>query len=150
MELHGSLNGFITLYVYMSMKLRPNRISLLALGILGLSLWNGLRFVQAILNWPISVEFQSEPGPIYLAISGGFWLLAGLYIFRGLWQGKAWAWYASLGGSAGYGVWYWFDRLVLQKPHANWPFGLSITIVILLLILLILLSPRTRKYFSKR
>ncbi len=148
MEQHDTLSRFLKPQIIM--KTRPNRITVLALCFIGVAIWNGLRFLEAIINWQILREYQSDPGPLYLAISGGFWFLVGASIFWGLWRGKAWAWYATIAGSAGYGAWYWLDRLVLQKPHSNWPFALSITIVFLLLVLLIMLSSRTRKYFSKR
>lgn len=113
----------------MSENRRPISVTLLALFVLGLALWNGLRLVQAIVFWSILKEYQAEPGPLYAAISGGFWLLVGLSIVWGLWQGKAWAWFAALGSAAGYASWYWFDRLVLQEPHSNWPFALVSTVI---------------------
>ncbi len=129
---------------------RPIRVTLLALLSLAIAIWNGLRLEQALVFWSILKEYQAEPGPLYTAICGGFWLLAGLFIVWGLWWGKAWAWFAALGGAAGYGSWYWFGRLVLQKPHSNWPFALVTTVIFLFIILLILFSSRDRKFFSKR
>ncbi len=113
----------------MSENRRPTSVTLLALFVLGLALWNGLRLAQVIIFWSILQEYQAEPGPLYAAISGGFWLLVGLPIVWGLWRGKAWARLAALGGAAVYGSWYWFDRLVLQEPHANWPFALVSTVI---------------------
>jgi len=129
---------------------RPIRVTLLALFILVIALWNGLRMIQAISFWPVLTEFQYELIPLYVTISGGVWFLIGAPTAWGLWRGKIWAWYATLGGLAGYASWYWFDRLVIKKPHANWPFALSITIMIIAVTLFILISPRTRSYFSKR
>ncbi len=129
---------------------RPIRVTLLALLSLAIAIWNGLRLVQALVFWSILKEYQAEPGPLYAAICGGFWLLAGLSIVWGLRRGKTWAWFAALGSAAGYGSWYWFDRLVLQKPHSNWPIGLVTTVGFLFIILFILFSPRARKFFFKR
>jgi hypothetical protein len=116
----------------MSENRRPTSVTLLALFVLGLAFWNGLRLVQAIIFWSILVEYQAAPGPLYAAIGGGVWLLAGLSIVWGMWQGKVWAWFAALGGLAGYVLWYWFDRLVLQEPHSNWPFALVSTFISIL------------------
>ena len=127
---------------------RPTRVTLLAWLAFAIALWNGIRLVQAIIFRSVLKEYQAAPGPLYAAVSGGFWLLTGLAIAWGLWRGKSWAWFATLGGAAGYGSWYWFDRLILQKPHSNGPFALVTTVVILFVILLILFSPRARKYFS--
>lgn len=108
---------------------RPTGVTLLALFILGMALWNGLRLVQAIVFWSIMKEYQAEPGPLYTSISGGVWLLAGLSIVWGLWKEKGWARFAALGSAAVYGFWYWFNRLVMQEPHSNWPFALMSTLI---------------------
>jgi hypothetical protein len=133
----------------MSKIRRPPSITLLALFILGLSLWNGLRLVQAIAFWSILKEYQATPGPLYTATSGGFWFLVGLFIVWGLWQGKAWAWSSALGGTLGYGFWYWFDRLVFQEPHSNWHFALAST-VILILFFIVLFSHSVIIFFFQR
>ena len=109
--------------------------------------WNGLRLGEALSFWKTLEEYGAYP--LYIAMSGGVWLITGLFLVRGLWQGKAWGRLAALGGAAGYASWYWFDRLVLQKPHANWPFAMIATIVFLLLILFILFSRGTRQFFQK-
>ncbi len=110
---------------------RPTSVTLLALFSLALALWNGLRLVQAISFWNIIIEYEGKPGPLYLAISGGLWFIAGLSIAWGLWQRKTWAWFAAVFGFGGYGSWYWFDRLFLQEPHSNWPFALASTVFFL-------------------
>jgi UDP-N-acetylmuramyl pentapeptide phosphotransferase/UDP-N-acetylglucosamine-1-phosphate transferase len=116
----------------MSEDRRPTSVTILAVFVLGLALWNGLRLIQAIGFWSIIKEYHSEPGPLYIAICGGSWFLVGLLITWGLWQRRTWAWFCAIGGTIGYGFWYWFDRLVFQKPHSNWPFALVSTIVFLL------------------
>jgi hypothetical protein len=115
------------------MNRRPTGVTLLALFILGLALWNGLRLVQAIVFWHILKEYQVEPGQLYIAISGGFWLLAWLSNVLGLWLGNAWGWFSTLGSMVGYGAWYWFDRLVIQKPNTNWQFALLATVIFILI-----------------
>lgn len=86
---------------------------------------------------------------MYTALSGGFWLLTGIFIFWGLWQGKTWAWFSALGGIAGCISWYWVDRLIFQKPHSNWPFAVVITGIILFTSLIILFSPSARHFFHR-
>jgi hypothetical protein len=126
---------------------RPLRVTLLAVYVFLVACWNGLRLGSAIFYWKTLAEYGSHP--LYIAISGGVWFIAGLLLAWGLWRGKAWAWIAATGSAAGYGCWYWLDRLVLQKPHANWPFALIFTIVSLLFILLILFSRNTRRFFQR-
>jgi hypothetical protein len=132
----------------MSENRRPTSITLLVLLILGLALWNGLRLGQAIFFWKTLQEYGASPW--YIVISGGFWLLGGLALAWGARRGKPWAWAGTIGSMIGYGSWYWFDRLVLQVPHANWPFSLAFTILLAGCLALILLSPKTRAYFNKK
>jgi len=112
-----------------------------------LAAWNGLRLVEAIFFWKTLAEYGTHP--IYIAVSGGVWLIAGLLLVWGLWLGKTWSWMAAFTGTAGYAAWYWFDRLVLQKTHANWPFALTATVVSLLIILPILSLRSTRLFFQR-
>jgi hypothetical protein len=116
---------------------------------MGLALWNGLRLIQAIIFWPILTEYNSSPGPLYLAVSGGVWLLAGVSAVLGMWKGKKWAWYMVVGGTPSYLCWYWLDRLVLQEPHSNWPFALVSTIILLSLVGLLFRHNIISYYFNK-
>jgi phosphoglycerol transferase MdoB-like AlkP superfamily enzyme len=112
-----------------------------------LTIWNGLRLGEAIFYWRTLAEYGAHP--LYIAITGGLWPVAGLFLVWGLWQGKAWGWVAALVGTVGYTGWYWFDRLVLQQPHANWPFVLIVNIIFLLILLPILFSSKTRRFFKR-
>jgi hypothetical protein len=132
----------------MSKNQKPTGVTFIELFVLGVALWNGLRLVQAIIFWSVLKEYQAEPGTLYIAISGGFWSLAALFILKGIWQGKTWAWVGTIGFAVGYGLWYWFDRLVLEEPHANWPFALAFTVLLVGLFAFILFSPKTRTYFN--
>jgi hypothetical protein len=126
---------------------RPVRVTILALAVLAVAAINGLRLGEAIFFWKTLVEYGAHP--LYMSISGGVWLVAGTLLTWGLWRGKPWAWVAALGGAAGYTSWYWFDRLVLQQPHANWPFALIFTVVSISLILVILFSHNTKRFFQR-
>jgi hypothetical protein len=129
---------------------RPTSLTILAIFILGLAIWNGLRLVQAVVFWPILTEFHSSPGPLYLAVSGGFWLLAGFSIVVGLWKAKAWAWYLALGGVPSYTCWYWLDRAFLQEPHSNWPFALVLTMIFISLFGILFRRNVRRYYFTDK
>lgn len=127
---------------------RPLRVTLLTFAALLLAGWGALRFGEAIAFWPVLREYGARPTPLYLAISGGVWLLTGLALAAGLWLGKNWAWYAALAAAAGCGLWYWCDRLFLQQPRANWPFALGVTLAALLSVFLILFSRSTLSFFQ--
>lgn len=126
---------------------RPNRVSLLVLLYLWLAIWNTIRLAEAIVFWKTLKSYSTSP--LYIAISGGIWLVAGLILSVGLWHGKAWSWAAAIGGTGGYTLWYWFDRLVLQEPRANWPFALVITVFLLIFVSLALLTHPTRIFLQK-
>jgi hypothetical protein len=126
---------------------RPFGVTFLAIIVVFAAVGNGLRLGEAIFFWKTLEEYGAHP--LYIAISGGMWLIAGLFLVWGLWQGKAWGWVAALSGTVGYTAWYWLDRLFLQKPHANWPFALITNVIFLLLILIILFSRKTRRFFQR-
>jgi hypothetical protein len=126
---------------------RPMRITLLAVYVFSVACWNGLRLGEAIFFWKTLAEYGAHP--LYIAISSGVWLIAGLVLVWGLWQGKVWGWVATFGGIVGYASWYWFDRQVLQELHTNWPFALVTTAVFLFFILFILSSHSTRRFFQR-
>jgi hypothetical protein len=128
----------------------PNRVQFLIMFILVPALWNGLRCAEALVFWKTLQAYGAHPGPLYVAVSGAFWFVGGMALTIGVWQRKAWAWYATLGAAAGYPVWVWADRLFLQQPHANWPFGLAATLVCMLSVIIIMLTPKTKKYFRLR
>jgi hypothetical protein len=126
---------------------RPVRVTILALAVLVVAAINGLRLGEAIFFWKTLVKYDAHS--LYIAISGGVWFVVGLLLTWGLWRGKTWAWVAAFGGAASYASWYWFDRLVLQTPHANWPFALIFTVVSVSLILVILFSHKTKQFFQR-
>jgi len=126
---------------------RPYRILVLAIFIILFSIWNGLRLGETIFFWQTLATYGAHP--LYFAISAAVWLAAGLLIAWSLLAGKAWGWAATLIGIVGYNAWYWFDRLVLQKPHANWPFVLTGDVIFMAIVLIILFSPKTRRYFKR-
>ena len=123
------------------------RVIILAMLVLVVAIWNGLRLGETIFFWKTLEYYGAHP--LYIAISGGVWLIIGLLLAWGLWLGKSWGWAGALGGTVGYSAWYWFDRLVLQQPHANWPFVLVANLVSLLVIFAILFSRRTRLFFKR-
>ena len=129
------------------MTKRPVRVISLAIMLVFVAAWNGLRLGQTIFFWKTLQAYGAHP--LYIAISGAVWLITGLLLAWGFWLGKAWGWAAVLAGTAAYTAWYWFDRLVLQQPHANWPFVLVANGVFLLIIFTILFSRRTRLFFKR-
>jgi len=126
---------------------RPIQVICLELILVFAAAWNGLRLGETIFFWKTLEYYGAHP--LYIAISGGVWLITGLLLAWGFWLGKAWGWAAVLAGTVGYSAWYWFDRLVLEQPRVNWAFVLVADIVFLLFIFAILFSRRTRLFFKR-
>ena len=126
---------------------QPIGIAMLAIIFFGVAVWNGLRMGEAIFFWSTQEEYGVNFQ--YIGISGGFWLIVGILLAIGLLQGKTWGRKAALAGTLGYTSWYWFDRLILQRPHANWPFVLTVNILLLASIFIILFSRRTKGFFKR-
>jgi hypothetical protein len=132
------------------MTRRPFSVTILLWLVLSLTAWSGLRLYSAIQWWGTLQEFASPPGPLYIAISAGVWLAASFLLLWGMWQVKAWIRYALLGAGATLAVWYWSDRLLLQRPSGNWPFVLVLTILLLAVLVVCVFAPGTKTFFSKR
>jgi hypothetical protein len=126
---------------------RPIGVTYLALFLFILAIWNGLRLGETIFFWKTLKGYGANP--IYMSASSGVWLIIGLFLVWGLWQGKNWGRMAVICGSAAYTAWYWFDRLALQAPQANWLFVLSLNIVLILLFFGILFSKQTSQFFKR-
>jgi predicted permease len=125
----------------------PVRVRILSLLALAVAAINGLRLGEAIFLWKTLKEYGASP--LYISVSGGIWLILGLILVWGFWLGISWAGMATVYGTAGYTAWYWFDRSILQGPHANWPFVLLINIIILVMIFGILFSLRMTRFFKR-
>ena len=129
---------------------RPFSVTILLWLVLSLTAWSGLRLYSAIRWWSTLVEFATPPGPTYIALSGGFWLVVSILLLWGLWGAKAWIRYALLGAGGALAAWYWSDRLLLQGPNENWPFALLSTVLLLIILSVCVLVPGTKTFLSKR
>jgi hypothetical protein len=124
----------------------PIRVRFLLILLLFFTLWNMLRFGEALYFWKSLLEYGARP--MYIAITGAAWFLIGSFLLWRIWSKKSGAWLVTVIYVAAYAAWYWIDRLFVQKPHTNAPFALISTIILILISLLILFSRRTREFFS--
>jgi hypothetical protein len=129
---------------------RPFSVTILLWLVLSLTAWSSLRLYSAIRWWNVLLEFASPPGPWYIAVSAAVWLIVSIALLWSMWQAKAWARYALLGTGAGFAVWYWCDRLLLQTPGANWLFALLATILLLIILSVCVSAPGTKTFLPKR
>jgi hypothetical protein len=129
---------------------RPFSVTILLWLVLSLTAWSSLRLYSAIQWWDALLEFASPPGPWYIAISGGVWLIVSLALLGGMWQTTAWIRFALLGAGAGFMVWYWSDRFLFQMSNTNWLFALVTTILLLITLSVCVFVPSTKTFLSKR
>ena len=129
---------------------RPFSVTILLWLVLSLTVWSGVRLYSAIHWWSTLAEFASPPGPLYIAATGGVWLIASMLLLWGVWQAKSWVRYALPGAGAALAVWNWSDRLLLQRPNVNWPFALAATFLLITVIIICVSVPGTLEFLSKR
>jgi len=139
---------------------RPSSVTLLALGVLIITVINVARLVLSIRYWGF---LNSLPGvsPFYLAITGLIWSVAGLFLFWGLWRAKIWAPRLMQAVALTYVLYYWLDLLFL-KDHpvsgasgamrvllpVNWQFSAGVTVVCLAYMVWTLGRSKVKAYFG--
>ena len=140
---------------------RPHSVTTLALGVLIITVLNLLRFGLSLADWNF---LASQPGvyPLYLAISGFVWGVAGLCLVFGLWKGKSWAPRLMQALALTYTLYYWLD-LIFLKDHPvsgktgvfqavlpiNWQFSAGLTIVCLIYMVWTLGRKKVMTYFER-
>jgi len=130
---------------------RPRAVTLLALLVLCTTAWNFIRFGSALAEWEVLASYTKSAGPVYIALSGLFWGLAGLPVYPGLVLGLPWA-RKTTGAAVGlYLLYYWVDRLLLSAaPRAGAPFALAASLLAAGLTLFALLGPGSQDHFTER
>lgn len=127
----------------------PLSVTIVALFVLFITVWNGIRTWVAIADWNLILRYGGNP--VYVAASGLLWCIAGLFLFWSLTSRRDRAWHAALLLSALYLIWYWVDRLFLQvSPSNNIPFSVAASIVIFGVFIGFLFWPSSRAIFTRR
>jgi len=113
---------------------RPFYIWVLAAILLLFALMNALRLRSALAAWDSLAAFGTQPGPLYIAVTGGiftlaFLLAAGVLLAR--WRSARWP--VTLVVLA-YALWYWVDRILFNSDGRleNTPFLACLTVFLLL------------------
>ena len=122
---------------------RPGSVTILALGVLIITVINLSRLVLSIKYWDF---LASWPGisPLYMASTGFIWVMAGMFLLWGLWKGKIWAPRLMLAVALSYALYYWLDHVFLvEHPVSgvvgasrallpiNWQFAAGVTVICL-------------------
>jgi hypothetical protein len=127
---------------------RPITVTLLAWLISLAIIWNGIRLKTAFAFMGVLAEYSSPPLVIYLIFSASIWMIIGIVLLWGIFSRKSWGREAFIGNTLLQILIYILDRLILQKPHANWLFVIGILIIYLLIISLLIFNRKTRQYFT--
>ena len=130
------------------MKKRPFRITLLIWVVLFFSTGNLLRLGASIYFGQTLKEYNIRTSPYYLAATGIFWCLVGLFIIWCLRHKINRSQVIILVAGIGYSAWYWFDRLIFQYPRSSCLFAIVIMVALLTFLFYSLFSPASRQWFN--
>ena len=131
------------------MHRRPAFVTIFAILVLILTVWNGVRCYGALTSWGLLVEMGSRPGPLYIATTGLAWAAGGMALFRGLWQGRRWAATAGWVYILLYFGWFWADRLLFRAAESaeNYALVLLLQLAVLGLAYMALSRSSSRTFF---
>lgn len=136
---------------------KPRRVKLgwllwLLIGwLLFFSLLGWLRLYGAVNQWQWLLSLQLTVSPLYLAIGGAAWGLAGAASGLGVWLRRRWAPLAVRLACAFFAASYWLDRLTVSagsSSQANALFALIMTLMGLAFAWGIFAFPHTRLIFE--
>ncbi len=133
------------------MPKRPWLVTLLALTVLMLTVYNAVRFWTVLTQWDFLLARMPNPGVPYIAATGLFWTLGLAGVTLNLWFGFKWVRSSTAFVLSLYLSYYWLDRFLFSaQPRANALFVLGATILYCLFIALVLNLPGSRKFFDRK
>ena len=130
---------------------RPFGVTLLALGVLILAGLNLNRFIEAIRLWGFLSRLLPV-SPLYLAVTGFVWAMAGILIALGLWRGWHWAPRLTRLAVLAYLLYYWLDRLLIENQvgrQSNLPFAAGATLAVLVIVFWLLSLRKVKAFFGE-
>ncbi len=140
---------------------RPFSVTLLAVGVIIISVLSLTRFGLALRYWNY-LDTMTSASPWYLALSGLLWGLASIPLAWGLLRGKVWAPRLMQAMTLTYAAYFWLDQLFLQDHPltgaeggaklllpGNWTFEAGVTIVLLAFTVWTLKRHTTQLYFGE-
>jgi len=135
-------------------------VTLLALGVLILTVINLIRFVLSIRYWGFLAN-RMGVSPIYLTLTGFVWGVAGLFVLWGLWKAKNWAPRLMQAVALTYALYFWLDHIFLMEHTvigasgavrvllpSNWQFSAGVTVVSLAYMVWIFNRAKVKAYFG--
>ncbi len=139
---------------------RPRSVTLLALGVLILTVINLIRFALSIRYWDLLAGRMGVP-TFYLTLTGFVWGVAGLFVLWGLWKAKNWAPRLMQAAALTYALYFWLDHIFLMEHTvvgasgvvrvllpSNWQFSAGVTVVSLAYMAWTLNRTKVKAYFG--
>jgi hypothetical protein len=117
--------------------------------VLSLTVWGAVRLAAALRWWDVLSEFDARLSPLYLAVTGTGWVVAGGVLLFGVWAGKAWTRPAIPATLCIWLAMYWVERIFFQSERANLPFAATCSILALILVLASALNRGTKLFFTR-
>ena len=131
------------------MPKRPFLVTMLAVSVLILTVYNAVRFGTALAQWDALKAWTPTPGALYIASTGLIWTLGLGSVTLALWLGRKWVRPTAALTLFLYLSYYWLDRLLFSaQPRANWQFVLGLTILYAVFAALALNLPGSQKFLS--
>jgi len=125
----------------------PLSVTITALCVLFVLLWNLIRIYGVILNWQILSEFGASP--LYILSTALFWTITSSGLIRAIWHRSNQAIRALQVSSVLYFAWYWLDRIYIQSsPPPNTVFSAFTSTIILILFSVTLCTPSARAFLN--
>lgn len=131
--------------------MRPFLVTLVAILVLTITGIHLVRLIQT-LSWWDFLSNLPRVSPVYLALSGLLWTLAGFPIFIGLWLGWPGLPKATRLLALAYALYVWLDRLFMANREnimVNWPFAAGMTTLLLLIVFWTFSRPPVKAYFGE-
>ncbi len=139
---------------------RPWSVTLLMAIVLIITAINLIRLVLSVRYWNF-LGTRSGISPIYLAVTGLVWSIAGIFLVWGLWKAKTWAPRLMQAVTLTYALYYWLDHIFLMDHGVsggtgavsmilplNWQFSAGVTVLFLVFIAWTLSRVKVKAYFG--
>jgi hypothetical protein len=139
---------------------RPWSVTVLAFGVLIITILNLTRLILSIANWGFIVSWPGVPA-LYMVVTGLIWTLAGSILLWGLWRAKNWAPRLMKAELLTYVLYYWLDHVFLMDHPTggvvgarqallpvNWRFAAGMTVVCMVYTVWTLSKPKVKAYFG--
>lgn len=131
-------------------KQRPASVTFIFLLVLIVGGVNLIRFVQSLRNWQY-LNIVVEVPPVYLAISGLFWSIIGIFLLYGIFLKKRWLPLIFKFTIILYVVYFWIEKLVISSNPPSVKdsiFVFGITIFAVVFFYWIITKPNVKEYFG--